>query len=47
MTGEAKSQTSMKVLVWDFFVQYHCGEGEGSPHAFYKRLGFTPNGDTF
>ncbi|WP_289137717.1 GNAT family N-acetyltransferase [uncultured Brevibacillus sp.] len=24
-----------------------CGEGEDSPLAFYKRLGFTLNGDTF
>ena len=24
-----------------------CGQGEGSPEGFYKKLGFTPTGDTY
>lgn len=24
-----------------------CGQGEGSPEEFYKKLGFTPTGDTY
>jgi len=24
-----------------------CGQGEGSPEGFYRKLGFTPTGDTY